>query len=294
MGEWAFLEKHLQKNTITYSGIDNFDTACTLWKKALTAPSGQALKKAHNLYLSNSYEAALAVLSPLVTGNDSKVNSSAKHLESLILKEVEKCIYSYQEMMIQGYWYNLKSELSRNRSAMDTIPLFKKNMRTWEQLLNSSSGKALIAADKLLQSEKAGSAAKALIPAIKDVDSTEEIKAVVRVIQDRIRRIVDPALIDLLSLEKEGDWYTLNKNLLSLKSKLSGASTFDEKYDAYRKKVRSREVKSIISAGKKFEVLKKQWKKSKNKTNTSKLKTFIKAYPDTLYGKKASELLKKM
>ena len=291
-GEWSLLKKGIIESRKGFAGIRSYDTKSLAWATTLKSTSGMALIKAHELHLKSSYGSALAASNGLGEDANPDLASAAKKLSEAIKVKVKEYVMHCEVMMAQGQWNTLKSELTKSRSKFKGAPLFDKSCANWDALLKTPAGLALISTDKNLQSGKVGSAAKALGGVEKDKAATEKVKAIAKVVSANIETSAVSALAPLLAYEKEGDWYALSESLKDAKKNLGGVPSFDEKYDAWKKKLRSKDVKSSLKAGKEFEKLEKKWQKKKGKGERKELQKFAEKYEGTLYAEKAKALLK--
>ena len=288
-GAWSTLADALKTNGRFHEGIASYDTVAAQWNAALATADGRKLSASHADFINGLLGQAFTGSSALKTSAETAVASAAAQLCASTEAAITTAVQGMQGMFAQGEWNQLKAELKQAKRSLGGAPAFDEASRTWQDLLSHKAGKQILRADKELAAEEIGAAAKAI--ARIDDDAPAAVAAVARVLQQRIDQLVSDKLANLRELEQQGDWYTLAMQLKVKLKRYAGAPAFDQASTEWGARMKDQDVRTAMTLGAQFHELKARWQQSPSDALRGQIKAFARQFGDSLYGKRAAELI---
>jgi len=270
-GEWHRLRKDVDLQKERYRGIGIVDDRVQALDASLGSDPGRILVDADRQLADGAAGPALAALGSLDT-------APAKALRARAEEATQKALAALEAFEKEGRWLSLKDGLAKARPKMAGLAAFDERAKSWEAGLAAPSGRAWIAAEKSFQQGDLGAAAKGAPP--------ELLKHIDELVRDQLKPLQDQ--------ETKGDWYGLEKGLASLRKKLSGVSSFDEKETAWKAAFKSEPAKTALQLGAALARLREAAGRKASPALLKEIEALAGQAGDTFYGREAKELLKSL
>ncbi len=288
-GEWHALRKDLNDRQERFRGIAVVDAKAQALETALKSDAGRALIEAHRLLTDGAFGPALKALAPaLAESVPAGPAAAARALQSRTQAAADQALGALKTLETEGRWQSLRDGIAKARPKLAGIPAFDERRKAWEEGFASPPGRALIASDQWALQGNLVAALNALEPAIAASDARAAAA------KKRIEESVEAHLAPLAELEAQEDWYGLERGLSAVRRKLAGIPAFDKKDAAWQAAFRVDPAKSAIRAGAVFQQLREAAIRNPSKALAKEVEAFAQQAGDTLYGREAKELLKRL
>lgn len=290
-GKWYSLAKELQNLEKHYYGFGNLFELREKLNDNLQSSEGKVLILSEKLLKDKQFSKSYSILKANV---DNANILRIKKISKKVMLEIEESTQIYikflKDSAKSGKWKKFRQSIREDIKRYRGITVFDSFIKEFALVIQGPLSQSLLQSERLLASGYYGQAYKLVENSLSKVSNNSSLSLLITNYLISIESNSIKILDKIKMLEAKGDWYFAFV-IFKENAKMSGLKNFDEKYSLFKIASETKEVKSLIEAGREYSSLEKSWKKRKSSSIRKKVEQFIKRNSN-IYGERAKLLIR--